>query len=289
MSQKFSIITPTYNRSHLIGKGIESVINQSYDNWELIVIDDGSTDNTEEIVKSFDDERLKYHWQENQERSIARNNGIDKATGAWICFLDSDDYYQIDYLDNLNKYINKSKIIRSVMNSVTTEGKEISRTSLYENEMSQQYYAILTHNTLMQFCFHKSIFHENRFLNISNWEDKEFLVRVLNTHKFLDTNFLGSSIVEHPERSVKHFYKDTEKVKEVLPVIKTSLQNAKNITPKQKTFLYNRYVYSLVHLCCTSGPYNFISYLSNINELNTRNIIRGFYYTTRYRILNGNK
>jgi glycosyltransferase involved in cell wall biosynthesis len=88
----FSIILPTYNRASFISKAIESVIDQLYNKWELIILDDGSTDNTKEIVLSFNDDRIRYIYQENKERSAARNNGIRNAKGEYICFLDSDDY-----------------------------------------------------------------------------------------------------------------------------------------------------------------------------------------------------
>ena len=74
-------------------KAINSVIGQQYESWELIVVDDGSTDNTAQVVRAIDDERIRYVYQTNQERCAARNNGIDHATGKYICFLDSDDYY----------------------------------------------------------------------------------------------------------------------------------------------------------------------------------------------------
>ena len=82
----FSIIIPTYNRAKFITNAINSVINQSYKNWELIIIDDGSTDNTAEVVRKIakNDTRIKYHYQKNAERSAARNNGISKALGDWI-------------------------------------------------------------------------------------------------------------------------------------------------------------------------------------------------------------
>ena len=91
----FSIILPTYNRSKTIDKTIESVINQTYKHWELIIIDDGSTDNTKEIITNYktNDKRIKYLYQQNKERSAARNNGIVNANGDYICFIDSDDYF----------------------------------------------------------------------------------------------------------------------------------------------------------------------------------------------------
>ena len=87
---KFSIIIPTYNRAAFLPKAIESVLAQTYTDWELIVVDDGSTDNTREVVAQYNDERIIYIYQENAERSAARNNGISQAKGDFICFMDSD-------------------------------------------------------------------------------------------------------------------------------------------------------------------------------------------------------
>lgn len=97
----FSIVLPTYNRAHFIPKAITSVLQQTYRDWELIVIDDGSTDNTREIVSGIRDERVHYHWQTNQERSAARNAGIAKCKGEFICFLDSDDLWRSNHLQVL--------------------------------------------------------------------------------------------------------------------------------------------------------------------------------------------
>jgi glycosyltransferase involved in cell wall biosynthesis len=107
----FSIIIPTYNRAHLLSKAIESVISQTYSNWELIIIDDGSTDRTNELVDNYCkiDNRIRYIYQENAERSAARNNGIEHAKGEFICFLDSDDYYLPERLKGLFDYIQMEK------------------------------------------------------------------------------------------------------------------------------------------------------------------------------------
>jgi glycosyltransferase involved in cell wall biosynthesis len=103
MNPFFSIIIPTYNRGHIVSKTIQSVINQNFQDWELIVVDDGSTDNTKEIIESFsqNDLRIRYIYQSNQERSAARNNGIENSNGKYICFLDSDDEYDQHHLSTL--------------------------------------------------------------------------------------------------------------------------------------------------------------------------------------------
>ena len=105
----FSIILPTYNRDKFISSAIISVIKQHFTKWELIIIDDGSTDKTKDIVLSYDDDRIFYYYQENQERSIARNNGISHAKGDWICFLDSDDAFKENHLSSFYETICKTK------------------------------------------------------------------------------------------------------------------------------------------------------------------------------------
>lgn len=92
--QLVSVIVPTFNRAHFIGQAITSVLNQTYEDIELIVVDDGSTDRTSDVVASFDDPRLNYvHLARNVGRSAARNKGLEAARGTFIAFLDSDDYY----------------------------------------------------------------------------------------------------------------------------------------------------------------------------------------------------
>lgn len=88
-----SVIIATYNRADLLPRAIQSVLDQTYQDFELIVVDDGSTDNTREVVESFEDGRIRYIWQENQERAVARNTGIAASNGQYITFLDSDDCY----------------------------------------------------------------------------------------------------------------------------------------------------------------------------------------------------
>jgi len=95
-----SVIIPTYNRAHLVGRAIRSVLNQTYQDFEIIVVDDGSTDNTEEVVKGFNDDRIRYIWHdENRGGAAARNTGIKAAQGEYIAFLDSDDEWLPEKLE----------------------------------------------------------------------------------------------------------------------------------------------------------------------------------------------
>lgn len=95
-----SIIIPTYNRAHLLGRAIQSVLDQTHQDFELIIVDDGSTDNTEEIVRSFSDERIRYiKHDKNRGGAAARNTGIKAARGEYIAFQDSDDEWLPEKLE----------------------------------------------------------------------------------------------------------------------------------------------------------------------------------------------
>ena len=98
VNKKVSIIVPVYNTSNYLDKCISSILNQSYKNIEIIIIDDGSTDNSLDILKKYEkqDNRIKVLAQKNQGQGVARNYGLKEATGEYICFVDSDD--RIDQL-----------------------------------------------------------------------------------------------------------------------------------------------------------------------------------------------
>lgn len=101
---KVSVIIPTYNRAHLVGRAIQSVLAQTFRDFQLIVIDDGSTDNTPEVVSSIRDERVRYiRHEKNGGASAARNSGIRAASGAYIAFQDSDDEWMTDKLEKQMK------------------------------------------------------------------------------------------------------------------------------------------------------------------------------------------
>ena len=202
----FSIIIPTYNRAHLISKGIDSVIAQTFENWELIIVDDGSTDNTKELIASYQekDARIRYIYQENSERSAARNNGIDKAKGNYICFLDSDDYYLSDHLFNLKQYIFGDDKIYYVGLLLERKNKLIKRNELPVNglkKFDQLCYATI-HS--QQVCIPAIIVKAYKFeKSIRIAEDLELWVRINQQYKFhYIENSFSVVVVEHSERTI---------------------------------------------------------------------------------------
>lgn len=106
---KVSIIVPIYNEENNLRKCIESLINQTYKNLEIILINDGSTDNSKEIIDSYKDKRIVAIHKKNTGIGDTRNTGIDKSTGDYIMFVDSDDYIELNCVEILLKNLNENK------------------------------------------------------------------------------------------------------------------------------------------------------------------------------------
>ncbi len=106
----FSIIMPAYNQADHLEEAVSSVIGQSFSDWELIIVNDGSTDNTPEIIEAFSrqDSRIRAFHQTNRGVSSARNHAIAMAKAPWLCYLDSDDIWFKDTLKSYNDYIEKN-------------------------------------------------------------------------------------------------------------------------------------------------------------------------------------
>lgn len=100
---RFSIIIPTYNRAYVLNRPINSILAQTITDWELLIIDDGSTDDTEAKINAINDSRIKYIRQNKGGPSKARNTGIKNAAGDMIVYLDSDDAFHPEYLEHVGK------------------------------------------------------------------------------------------------------------------------------------------------------------------------------------------
>lgn len=97
----FSVVIPLYNKELSIRNTIKSVLNQSYQNFEIVIVDDGSSDNSIKVVKEFKDERIRIISQSNSGVSAARNKGVEKSLYDWIAFLDGDDIWQPNHLEEV--------------------------------------------------------------------------------------------------------------------------------------------------------------------------------------------
>ena len=117
MNDLVSIIMPSYNTGKFIAESIQSVLAQTYQNFELIIVDDCSTDNTDEMVSFFNDKRIRYLKNEkNSGAAVSRNHALSIAKGRWIAFLDSDDLWLPEKLSTQIEYMEKNNYVFSYTN-----------------------------------------------------------------------------------------------------------------------------------------------------------------------------
>lgn len=128
MNDLVSIITPSYNTAKFIGKTIESIQNQTYQNWEMIIVDDCSPDNTDDVVAEYlKDKRIKYIKNDkNSGAAVSRNRALREAKGKWIAFLDSDDLWMPEKLEKQISFMEKNGYHFSYTNyeEIDTEGNK---------------------------------------------------------------------------------------------------------------------------------------------------------------------
>ena len=229
---KLSIIIPTYNRSKYITKCLSSVLNQTYKNIEVIIIDDGSTDNTEEIIKTFNDERIRYFKNTNHGIGYSRNFGIEKATGDYIFFLDSDDYINSDSVDKMLKNINDNDILifdyKEIFESDIKE--KINKIPVFND------YILLDHPELINLVnlgpcnkvYKKSLLIDNniKFPEDIKYEDALFVIETLKNAKYISScGIVLTNIVVHKGNETLTVDKRVFDIFKVLDLIKKELNS----------------------------------------------------------------
>lgn len=182
-----SVIIPTYNRAHTIKRSVESILNQTYSDLELIIVDDNSTDNTYDIVKSITDDRIKYiKLDENKGPSFARNTGIENSKGEYIAFQDSDDEWVFDKLEIQLKCLkdNNADFVFSSFNRYYKDtvmiipDRDISNGTIFENLMYGNFIGTPTMFGKKE-CFDKEKFD----LNLPSLEDWDLVIRISSNYK----------------------------------------------------------------------------------------------------------
>lgn len=242
----FSIIIPTYNRAAFLSKSISSVVEQSFEDWELIVVDDGSTDDTKTCVECFSDMRIKYVYQENMERSAARNNGIDHATGTYILFLDSDDTLQPDMLMILHASICQNGQLVAVFGTTLVYEENNRNTSLWTGANAPDLLNAKVVIPVSQ-CAHRDCFVTNRFdTRFTLWEDTHVWLRILQQFPVLSVPEACIRVAIHQESSVfKTFHsvdiKDAHRYRDAV----SDLLNYPDLFPREAyEQLLNAYIFS---------------------------------------------
>ncbi|MDC1508284.1 glycosyltransferase family 2 protein [Saprospiraceae bacterium] len=203
----FSIILPTYNRRSLLPRAVESVLAQEYTNWELIIIDDGSTDETKEYVIGILNNKIQYHYHENIGRSASRNRGLEKSKGQYICFLDSDDELLPNYLSCFQHNLNNT-LDKLFLSGVGLVGnKSVVKIIPSSNRSTCIVQCLEGYFNLMPFCFHKSLLLTHRFTeSIYYGEDYKFLVPIIAHNQIAISNIVTSSVHQHSHRTINKVF-----------------------------------------------------------------------------------
>ncbi len=253
-SPLFTVVIPTYNRATFIHKTIESVIAQNFKNFEIVIIDDGSTDNTEAVVNTFSDHRISYYWKENGERGAARNEGARRAKGMYVNFLDSDDVLFDNHLSAASRFVESQPdakafhlgyYIRDLSSGSIRPMPEIW--NINDQIISGN---ILSCNGVF---VSRDFFGENSFIEnklMSSLEDWELWIRISSRTHFHQINTITSTINLHDERSVLKSSSDRIKLNTDLFIRHVSQDpfNQKIYSNRLRIAYASAYMYAALHL-----------------------------------------
>jgi glycosyltransferase involved in cell wall biosynthesis len=225
----FTVVIPTYNRADFLPKTIKTLLVQSFTDFEIIVVDDGSTDNTSEVMRTImeQDVRVQYHPKKNEERAVAPNTGAGLAKGQYINFFDSDDLAYTHHLQTAYNTIQKHPNLAyfhlgydvkspegEVLNTVNNLPTELNKT-LIEGNMLSCNGVFIRKDVALQYPFTP-----DRALSAS--EDYELWLRLASRYTLYHENEVTSTVVNHEMRSVLSI--NLEKLIKRLELLETYLR-----------------------------------------------------------------
>jgi len=266
----FSVIIPTYNRAHIITETLLSVLDQSFSNYEIIVVDDGSEDNTREVVEKINNEKIRYFYKPNEERSVARNYGADKAVGEYLIFLDSDDKIQHDHLALARHYlISQREKVRVLFSGYVIFNPDGSKLYEYTEDGIFDQKKLFYGNFLgcSSVIIEKDLFTQYYFNTdprLILFEDWELWLRINAHHQVHCIPIKSVIMVNHNGRSVLNY--DYKQLMEKILFFKNYvLSNVKTISDSfvnKRTFLMGVYSYASLHIALTKkSPVAALKYL----------------------------
>lgn len=186
----FSVIIPTYNRARIISRAVNSVLGQTFNDYELLVVDDGSKDNTEEIIKNFKDPRIIYiKHKVNQGQNPALNTGLAQARGTYISFLDSDDEWVNEMLEKQHQKFYESdydcvysRCLRIDPSGNIVKGHEFNLEGfIYKEALEQGYVSSMISLSVKKRCFDEI---GNFDVNFKNCQDDDMCLRLAKKYRF---------------------------------------------------------------------------------------------------------
>jgi glycosyltransferase involved in cell wall biosynthesis len=252
MIPRVSVIVPTYNRGQYIAQALESVFAQTFRDYEIIVIDDGSTDNTQEILKNFEG-RIRSLYQENQGISKTRNRAIKESTGEFIAFLDSDDFWEPIKLEEQVKILDSHPdvgIVYARMPIINENGETIGMKPAGVSGRNfrelLQVWGDLPTSTVMtrRVCFEKVGLFEP---DLEPMEDIDMWIRIA---RYFELYEVENKVLAYYRRHEEQVTKNKSKVYTGLVRIYTKIYNAYPEAPKDlmiKRIVENQYLLAKVN------------------------------------------
>ncbi len=269
-----SIIIPTYNRGDYILGTISSILDQDYRNFEIIIVDDGSTDNTEELVKSIYGNKIRYYRKDNEERAIARNFGINEAKGDYLTFLDSDDRLYPHYFSealrlietyNTPEWLHLSYEIKDqngkILRRENNRKGNINRTLVTGNHLSC-IGVFLRNDIIREYQF-------NEDPDIIGSEDYILWMKLSCRYTLRYSNKTCACMVHHKGRSVENYsaFVLQNRIKKSIEYIIDDPMFKKTYGKEYGRFLSHRHLYLSLHLA-----------IQNEKMLSIKNLIRSVDY-----------
>ena len=241
-----SIIINAYNAEKTIEKCIKSILENDYEDYEIVIVNDGSTDKTEEIIQLFASNKIKYYSKKNTGIADSRNFGIEKAKGEYITFVDSDDYVSNKYFEGLSKYLNEGiDIIKRKAIIVKDNIEEKIQGPVFEKCTGEEAFNKLCFEdkyieTLWSYIIKKSLIEENNFKFTPNFfnEDFELLLLIIlkaKTIVSLDKYVYYYIQTENSIMRENNLEKTIKKSKDVLVHYDSILKEIKKYNLEKKT------------------------------------------------------
>ncbi|MHA1357606.1 MAG: glycosyltransferase [Candidatus Helarchaeota archaeon] len=280
-----SVIIPTYNRRELLSRAIKSVLRQSYQEFELIIVDDGSSDGTQEVIQQFSDPRIKYmKLEENQGQPAALNRGIRASQGTYVAFLDDDDELLSSMLESGVKIINQAsentgfvvgRGLKVRQGKVTFfNEKEVDRKNLFKAQL--QYCAVpLAGAIIKRSCFEKVGYLNEKLILGNDWE---FMLRLLREFDYI---YLDQTIyIAHYDdlSNITHICQNAAGIHHRLKTYGTILRIYHKELKENKRILA-KYYFRIAQILYFYKKFRRAKrYLKNAIENNPMNIRYMFYY-----------
>ena len=218
-----SVIIPTWDRAYLLKRAIQSALNQSLSPFEIIVSDDGSTDNSYHVIKSFNNPKIKWITANHAGLpAVVRNRAIKESKGKWIAFLDSDDGWSPEKLEKQLSLAKKTGCLAICSNaySISSKGKRKKYLNYSKNTITFSDLLNVNYVILSSAIIHKSVLSKcvgfPEIPELKTGEDYAFWLRVATQTNFIYLNKILVNYNDDPKNSIRKFTKDTYKQKQII-------------------------------------------------------------------------